>query len=730
MKEWIITSSVLIIVVCIIRQIFKNRLSARIRYGLWLLVLLRLLIPVTIPTSAVSILNLFPVTENLPDKEIELSEITSGTDLSTLSEMPDIVHDYGNSEAVETANDFVIQENFFQTADGKWYQDIGTVFATKKWMLLWIFGMTGCAVVLIASNLLFAQRLKHSRRIFEIEDRGEGDISLSTPVPVYISEIVTTPCMFGLFHPGIYIRQRDAENAIFLYHILVHECTHYRHKDHIWAFFRSLCLILHWYNPLVWLAAYMSKQDAEFACDESVTSKLSDEKREEYGKVLIALSVKNIRYRDMLCCATTISGGKRYLKERIVRIAKKPCFFVISTTIVLLLCVAAIFLTFTGAVGEKEVEQPGTEVVISETVDVSTPQPSPDTFIEETYATEQKVFVNDYLCDMNGDGIQDILRISGIGMVSEEDTLESEEGLRAWLEGNLGGYFLLELYDGAKAYPDMDSFHKGDTLSEDAIVTSYEPALSHAGNMQLSYYEDGGKGYLIHNCPYFGQGNGDYFYEAYTFDENWHKVTIAEDTISFTTTPYNPAITDSYYTEYLYNEIFDQNKLSHYTIVLKSYLDKAITLIDTSIFGQLLVTTYFEDTEIKPDAFDIWYWDDRLLSEDIDTELALQQVLTIIKKEIVAASSENWDTLGGNDLIQDISISCYFNAPEVNYPASEYTGISEDDWVRLPDNAGDLPWYVVKYACEDVKEYVTTPEEAQFNWYWTDWKITDISWEA
>ncbi len=53
-----------------------------------------------------------------------------------------------------------------------------------------------------------------------------------------------------------------------LRHVLTHEFTHYRHGDHLWSMLRCLALAVHWWNPLVWLAAELSRRDAELACDE------------------------------------------------------------------------------------------------------------------------------------------------------------------------------------------------------------------------------------------------------------------------------------------------------------------------------------------------------------------------------------------------------------------------------------------------------------------------------
>ena len=65
-------------------------------------------------------------------------------------------------------------------------------------------------------------------------------------------------------------------------HVLAHELTHYRHGDHLWSLLRCVAVTLHWYNPLVWLAAALSRRDAELACDEGTLHRLGEEERTAY----------------------------------------------------------------------------------------------------------------------------------------------------------------------------------------------------------------------------------------------------------------------------------------------------------------------------------------------------------------------------------------------------------------------------------------------------------------
>ena len=63
MAEWILTSSLLIVIVLAVRALFRGRMGLRLRYALWLLVLLRLLVPGTVFQTGLSVLNYVPLSQ-------------------------------------------------------------------------------------------------------------------------------------------------------------------------------------------------------------------------------------------------------------------------------------------------------------------------------------------------------------------------------------------------------------------------------------------------------------------------------------------------------------------------------------------------------------------------------------------------------------------------------------------------------------------------------------------
>lgn len=165
----------------------------------------------------------------------------------------------------------------------------------------------------LAANLHFYGTLRRSRR--KIECPGAG-------LPVYESRAIETPCLFGLFRPAVYITPETAADRETLRYALAHERTHCRHGDHLWALLRGTCLALHWWDPLVWWAAELSRRDAELACDEDAVRGLGEHERAAYGRTLIRMTCE--KRAAPLLTATMMTDSGRGLRERIALLVKRP----------------------------------------------------------------------------------------------------------------------------------------------------------------------------------------------------------------------------------------------------------------------------------------------------------------------------------------------------------------------------------------------------------------------
>ena len=106
---------------------------------------------------------------------------------------------------------------------------------------------------------------------------------------IYRSQLVDTPFVMGLFRPKIYLPVTLSESE--KDYILLHEQTHLKRFDHVIRFFSYLVVCIHWFNPLVWIAFWLSGKDMEMSCDESVIRRLGQGVKKNYSQSLLNLTI-------------------------------------------------------------------------------------------------------------------------------------------------------------------------------------------------------------------------------------------------------------------------------------------------------------------------------------------------------------------------------------------------------------------------------------------------------
>lgn len=377
MTEWIISSSMLILIVLAVRAFFKGKIRLNLQYAIWLLVLARLLIPVSFGNTDFSVINLKESAQELPAVQAVMDIGRVNVPVQSYEDAYDHVVQRYESEGikVETLQGSeleVLEYEAYELMKGPELSEM--VFRVLR--TVWIGGMVTVGAVFLYTNLRFGRRLRRSRRDLNIR---------ADKLTVYVTDETDTPCLFGLFRPAVYITGDAVEDPVRLRHIIAHESTHYRHGDHIWPLLRCLCLAVHWYNPLVWWAAVLSQRDSELACDEATVKRLGEGERAEYGRTLIGMTCR--KRANPLITATTMTGSKGGIRERISLIAKKPKMAVYTLAAVLLIAAVAVGCTFTGArSGDEAVpEDMGDPELETESGDANTlPVDSLHDFVLET----------------------------------------------------------------------------------------------------------------------------------------------------------------------------------------------------------------------------------------------------------------------------------------------------------------------------------------------------------
>ena len=338
----VVTSSVLILVLAALRYALRGKISLRLQYALWLIAAVRLLAPVSIGSLPVSVLNAVPPAEELgslytaPWQE----ELTgAGGGRVTL-------YDYRPVRLGPASEDnTVTYVDRYDVTHQVTYQkqiDLSAVLTP-----IWCAGMAVMAVWFVWVNASFRRRVRKTAR--RVDAPG-------CPLPVFVAEGIPSPCLSGLFRPAVYVTPGCLEGDR-LKHVLAHELTHRKHLDPLWSLVRCVCLAVHWFNPLVWLAASLSRRDCELACDEGALARLGEAQRTAYGRTLIGLVAVSSSPAHLLQTATTMVDRKRGLKERLLLIAKRPRMLAVTAAAVVLIAAVAAVCTFAGA-EEKEAPTP------------------------------------------------------------------------------------------------------------------------------------------------------------------------------------------------------------------------------------------------------------------------------------------------------------------------------------------------------------------------------------
>ena len=338
MTEWFVSSAVLAAVLIGAHYLLRGKISARLQYALWLVLLVRLLLPLSVGKTALSVANLLPEAEPAAVIQAEPAAVPPAQAARTPEPSAPAAPVQTPAQPVQRPASMPAQAGTDSAEPEKSAQK-PVVSVRKILIFVWASGAVLLGLWFLFCNLRYGRQLRAGvlRAIAPKEGRPA----------VRLTRTALSPCLFGLFPPVIYVTMDCAQDEQLLHHCAEHEYTHYLHRDHIWAVLRGVCLALHWVNPLVWWAAALSRTDAELFCDEDTVRRLGENARVDYGRSLIRMTCRE--RVDPLSAATTMSGRGGQLKTRIISITKHPKTAIPVLILVLLLCAAAVGCTMTGA---------------------------------------------------------------------------------------------------------------------------------------------------------------------------------------------------------------------------------------------------------------------------------------------------------------------------------------------------------------------------------------------
>ena len=319
-----IVTSLMMVVIFIIRGAIGRRLPAKYSYYLWIILLVRLLFPF-------SISSMFSV-ENMVIEPIAYNQ----------EEEKQVIHHSQSKEAIT-----------YGSLKAEIYTEptrIDRVFHVLTY--IWLFGIFAVIFLPIISYLtlkraLVKEETVDSKRIIKLSQDARRRLGIYPDIRIIYSYYLDAPALIGVFKPIIILPydKKDCDDETLL-NILLHELVHYK-KRHLllqWAFWGAKSI--YWFHPLVWVAHEWMRLDAELTCDDEVINVIGDEERSTYGRILVDMAEQGTKSSYAINAAGLINK-KSELKQRILRISygKKSSKVLRLVTTVLMILMIPVFFT-------------------------------------------------------------------------------------------------------------------------------------------------------------------------------------------------------------------------------------------------------------------------------------------------------------------------------------------------------------------------------------------------
>jgi beta-lactamase regulating signal transducer with metallopeptidase domain len=268
------------------RRLFRGKLSARLTYALWFLLVLRLLMPVTL-ASPVHLLS-------VPLKEAAPVQVQSaGTDITGYGAPAS-----GNDEATApalAADDAAVHPEVAPAVKAAPPTPVRIGWPGSL-LGVWLAGMAGMLLYFLLLSLRMRRRIRKECMAAPESLNGLLDglcrsMGLRGRPEMLMAKSGGSPCLTASLRPKLLLPASMPKcfSCRQLAFAIEHELTHYRRRDHIVGLLLNILRCVYWFNPIVWLAAKQMQADMETACDSDIVGKMRDEDRKYYAQTLLAL---------------------------------------------------------------------------------------------------------------------------------------------------------------------------------------------------------------------------------------------------------------------------------------------------------------------------------------------------------------------------------------------------------------------------------------------------------
>ena len=368
--------------ILLFRFIFKNRISSKLQYLMWWLLILRLLMPVT-PDIGLHF--------NLQDmllKQAHQAELPAPAPVLDVApaSVPSTQPSYDSvTPAVQPNTDVAPSQHVNPAKSTDWYSIV---------FVVWLLGAIGFLGWLIFVKMRYYESLQHlmaggPREVYELYDRCCKELGVK-PLPLWIVNKSMSPGIAFFGEPVLLVPLSLCGDESRLRFALLHELTHKKRGDHYMTLLLNILRAVYWFDPVVHFAFSELRSDMESACDSDVLAYIGHEQKRGYLTVILdmfsydtepILGMSQIRSKRM---------AKRRMKGAFMKSRTSPAFRAITLCIALIMSLCC-FTTACQSAPEKDT--PG--MAAEQTAD---PSPKP-TLIPDPSAQEPEAVAATYAFD-------------------------------------------------------------------------------------------------------------------------------------------------------------------------------------------------------------------------------------------------------------------------------------------------------------------------------------------
>lgn len=271
-----------------VRRLLTRRYTARWLCWVWLLLTVRLLVPIQLfpqaqQNAAVSVeiprsfAEYYPMPEFLMRRQIARYEQER--------RQASVAKETAPPSNGKTPEEWKVDFTQFQPRQGP------TMLELLAWA--WLCGAVLCLTAHVGRYMLWRKTVlrwnapasAETQALLAQECAGVG---LRRVPRLQQNPKIASPVTLGYLHPTVLVPERfDTWESTHCGLVLRHEAMHIKRGDLWYKAALLAAAVLHWFNPVVWLLRRVAQQDLELSCDEAVLANVDKAQRVAYGSALL-----------------------------------------------------------------------------------------------------------------------------------------------------------------------------------------------------------------------------------------------------------------------------------------------------------------------------------------------------------------------------------------------------------------------------------------------------------